>query len=215
MNPTTPVRLLLVDDHTMLRQSLRRSLEDKGIVVVAEAGDGAEAVTLTAQHLPDVVLMDVSMPGTNGVSALKKIKKNHPGVAVVMLTMHADSDLLVKAIRGGAAGYLVKDCEMHEVVDTIVKVAAGEVAVNAELAGSMLKEARGELPPEKQIITQREAEILQHIAEGCSTAEVAERLFISSKTVKNHLVAVFQKLDASDRTQAVIRAVKMGIVHLD
>jgi DNA-binding NarL/FixJ family response regulator len=210
-------RVLLADDHTMLRQSLRRALTEHGLEVVGEAGDGDEAAHLAIDLQPDVVLMDVSMPVLDGVEATRVIRDRAPAVQVVILTMHADKGVLDRAIRAGAVGYLVKDCTMEEVVRTVQQAAAGETTLSPELAGAMLAEAA--LPmsgvPAESIITKREEEVLQLIAEGLSTTEVATQLFISVKTVKNHLASVYQKLDSRDRTQAVVRAVKMGIIRLE
>jgi DNA-binding NarL/FixJ family response regulator len=211
-------RLLLADDHRMLREGLRRSLEGQGFDVVAEAGDGEEAVRLAGEHRPDVVLMDVTMPNLGGVEAARAIRTSLPDVRVVMLTMHADDDVIASAIRAGADGYLVKDCSIEEVADVVTRVAAGETALTPALAASMLDEVKALATapaPQADPVTKREEEVLQLIADGCSTPEVAERLYISQKTVKNHLASIYQKLDARDRTQAVLRAVRMGIVRLD
>lgn len=211
------IRVLLADDHTMLRQSLGRALTEHGLEVVGEAGDGEEAARLASELLPDVVLMDVSMPVLDGVEATRAIRDQAPSVQVVILTMHADKGVLDRAIRAGAVGYLVKDCTIDEVVRTIGQAASGETALSPELAGAMLAEAvkplAGVAPD--SIISRREEEVLQLIAEGLSTTEVASRLYISVKTVKNHLASVYQKLDSRDRTQAVVRAVRMGIIRLD
>jgi two-component system, NarL family, response regulator DegU len=217
-----PVRLLLADDHTMLREGLRRSMENEGFDVVGEAADGEEAVQLAGELRPDVVLMDVSMPVLDGVEATREIKQRTPDVQVVMLTMHADQDVVVRAIRAGAVGYLVKDCSMEEVARTVNLAASGETALSTELAATMLAEVRRTQPEDnapapagdEQVISKREVEVLQLIAEGASTTEVAEQLFISVKTVKNHLASIYQKLDSRDRTQAVVRAVRMGIIRL-
>ena len=214
-----PVRLLLADDHRMLRESLRRSMEDNGFDVVGEAPDGAEAVRLAEELRPDVILMDVTMPVLDGVEATRQVRDRVPGTQVVILTMHADREVLVDAIRAGAAGYLVKDCSTEEVVDTVRKAAAGETALSPELAASMLGEVRELVRREEAgaepIISKREEEVLQLIADGLSTTEVAAKLYISVKTVKNHLASIYQKLDTRDRTQAVLQAVRMGIVRLD
>jgi DNA-binding NarL/FixJ family response regulator len=210
-------RVLLADDHTMLRQSLRRALTENGLDVVGEAGDGEAAARLAIDLQPDVVLMDVSMPVLDGVEATRVIRDRAPAVQVVILTMHADKGVLDRALRAGAVGYLVKDCTMEEVVRTVQQAASGETTLSAELAGAMLAEAVQPMAdvPAESIITRREEEVLQLIAEGLSTTEVATRLFISVKTVKNHLASVYQKLDSRDRTQAVVRAVKMGIIRLE
>jgi two-component system response regulator DegU len=212
-----PIRLLLADDHKMLREGLRRSMVERGFDVIGEARDGAEAVELSASLRPDVILMDVSMPEIDGVEATRQIRERQPDVRIVMLTMHADQDVLADAIRAGANGYLVKDCSTDEIASAIETVAGGETALSPRLAASMLAEVRRQEDQAEQtrIITKREEEVLQHIADGCSTPEVAERLYISQKTVKNHLASIYQKLDARDRTQAVLQAVRMGIVTLN
>ncbi len=211
------IRLMLADDHKMLREGLRRSMAERGFEIVGEARDGGEAVDLAAALRPDVILMDVSMPDIDGVEATRQIKERLPEVRVVMLTMHADQDVLTEAIRAGANGYLVKDCSTDEIASAIETVALGETALSPRLAASMLAEVRRQenQVDTHRIITKREEEVLQHIADGCSTPEVAEKLYISQKTVKNHLASIYQKLDARDRTQAVLQAVRMGIVTLD
>ena len=212
------IRLLLADDHPMLREGLRRSMVDEGFDVVGEADNGEDAVRLAADLQPDVVLMDVSMPEMDGVEATRIIRATGTATQVIMLTMHADSDVLADAIRAGASGYLVKDCSTDEVAEAVRMAAKGDTALSPQLAATMLDEVRRLEAPnpaeEDRLITKREEEVLQHIADGCSTPEVAERLYISQKTVKNHLASIYQKLDARDRTQAVLQAVRMGIIHL-
>jgi two-component system response regulator DegU len=212
------LRLILVDDHKMLREGLRRSLEELGFAVIAEAGDGEEGVRLAAAMRPDVMLMDVSMSEMDGVEATRQIVERNPNAKVVMLTMHADRDVVDRALKAGAVGYLTKDCSIDEVAEAVRMAANGETALSPALAAGFLAEARkldsGAERDEDRIITRREEEVLQLIADGCSTPEVAAKLYISQKTVKNHLASIYQKLDARDRTQGVLAAVRMGIVHL-
>ena len=212
------IRVLLADDHRMLREGLRRSLADEGFDVVGEADNGEQAVRLVGELSPDVVLMDVSMPEMDGVEATRQIREAGSTSRVLMLTMHADKDVLADAIRAGASGYLVKDCSTEEVAEAIRMAANGDTDLSPLLAASMLDEVRRLEAPtpgeEQHVITKREEEVLQRIADGCSTSEVAAQLYISQKTVKNHLASIYQKLDARDRTQAVLQAVRMGIVHL-
>ncbi|MCB1247894.1 MAG: response regulator transcription factor [Acidimicrobiales bacterium] len=212
------IRLMLADDHRMLREGLRRSMTDQGFDIVGEARDGDEAIRLAEELEPDVILMDVTMPEVDGVEATRQIKIDLPQIKIVMLTMHADQEVLAAAIRAGASGYLVKDCSTDEIANAVRMAFSGETALSPQLAASMLDEVRKLDQPsaeEDRIITKREEEVLQLIADGLSTPEVAEQLFISQKTVKNHLASIYQKLDARDRTQAVLQAVRMGIVHLD
>ena len=214
-----PIRLMLADDHRMLREGLGRSLREEGFDIVGEASDGEEAVRLAGELAPDVVLMDVTMPDVDGVEATRRINRDLPGIRVVMLTMHADESVIAEALRAGAVGYLVKDCSIDEIADAVRMAASDEASLSPELANAMLDEVR-RIDPQpaeedsEQVVTKREVEVLQLIADGCSTPEVAERLFISQKTVKNHLASIYHKLDARDRTQAVLQAVRMGIVRL-
>jgi two-component system response regulator DegU len=212
------IRLMLVDDHRMLRQGLRRSLEEEGFYVVGEASDGDEAVRLVPAAKPDVILMDVSMPDMDGIEATRRILQTDPDKRVVMLTMHADKDLIDAAIKAGAVGYLTKDCSTDEVIDAVRMAANGETALSPQLAKTMLSEVRKidekAAREEDRLVTKREEEVLQLIADGCSTPEVAQKLYISQKTVKNHLASIYEKLNARDRTQAVLLAVRMGIVKL-
>ena len=214
-----PIRLMIVDDHQMLREGLRRSMSEIGFDVIGEASDGDEAVTRATAQRPDVILMDVTMPRMDGVEACRQVKDALPDTHIVMLTMHADQSVLADAIRAGASGYLVKDCSTDEIADAVKIAAAGQTALSPQLAATMLDEVRRmeeqERAQENRLITKREEEVLQMIADGCSTTEVAEGLYISQKTVKNHLASIYQKLDARDRTQAVLQAERMGIVSLE
>jgi len=205
------IRLLLADDHTMVRQSMRRAMEEDGFVVVGEARDGQEAVQLAAELMPDVVLMDVSMPVLDGIEATRQLRAREGAAQVVMLTMHADADVVRRALAAGAVGYLTKDCEISEVSEAVRLAASGDGAVSPSLAAAILREHAAAQP----IVSAREAEVLQLIAEGASPPEVAAQLFISVKTVKNHLSSIYEKLDARDRTQAVLKGLRMGIIRLD
>jgi two-component system, NarL family, response regulator DegU len=214
------VRLMLVDDHKALRQGLRRSLEEEeGFSIVGEAADGDEAVRMAPVVQPDLILRDVSMPDMDGVEATRRILQADPSRRVVMLTMHVDKDIIESAIKAGAVGYLTKDCSIDEIIEAVKMAANGETALSPQLAQTMLAEVRKIDAPtirdEDRLITKREEEVLQLIADGCSTPEVAQKLYISQKTVKNHLASIYEKLDARDRTQAVLTAVRMGIIRLN
>lgn len=212
-------RVLLADDHQMLRQAVRRALEDSGHTVVGEAADGSEAVELTAALQPEVVLMDVSMPVLDGIEATRRIAATGSSARILVLTMHDEDALRARAIRAGAAGFLTKDCELREVVDAVRAVASGEVLVSPDIAQAMLAQfpeepVANEVVDNNGPLTRREKEVLQSVADGHSTTEIGRELFISVKTVKNHLASIYAKLDARDRTQAVISGVRLGIVHL-
>jgi DNA-binding NarL/FixJ family response regulator len=210
---SSSVRVLLVDDHQLLRQALRRALEEAGMDVVAEAGDGSEAVRLAAELNPDVIVMDVSMPVLDGVEATRRIHEASPDLPIVVLTMHGEDAQRRQALESGATGFLTKDVSMQDVVRTVHQ-AAGGTTLSPELASTILSELRTADVRTGSPLTPREEEVLQLIADGLSTTEVAERLFISGKTVKNHLASIYEKLDARDRTQAVLAAVRIGIIRL-
>jgi len=205
---TVHPRLLLVDDHTLLRQGLRRAVEDAGFDVVGEAGNGEEAVRLAVELQPDLVLMDVSMPVLDGIEATRRLRQSTPEARVVMLTMHGEEETIAQALRAGAVAYLLKDCSSDQVAETLFAVHAG-ADLSADLARTLLAEAPA------TSLSQREIEVLQMFADGLSTVETGQRLFISAKTVKNHLASIYEKLDARDRTQAVLTAVRMGIIRLN
>jgi DNA-binding NarL/FixJ family response regulator len=175
------IRLLLADDHRMLREGLRRSMVDEGFDVIGEASDGLEAVKLSGELSPDVILMDVTMPEMDGVEAARRVHAAQPDVRVIMLTMHADADVVASAIRAGASGYLVKDCSTEEIAGAVRMAVSGDTALSPQLASSMLDELRKlEVPSDSEderVITRREEEVLQHIADGCSTPEVAAKLY--------------------------------------
>ena len=206
--------VMLVDDHTMLRQGLRRSLETEGIPVVAEASNGEEAIKLALDAKPSVVLMDVSMPQIDGIEATRRIMQADARQRVVILTMHIDRDVIERAMKAGAVGYMTKDSTVKEVVLAVKLAANGDRILSPRLAEVMLQEAKNDSGP-VSLLSPREEELLQHIADGLATSEVAEKMYISQKTVKNHLASIYHKLDARDRTQAVLQAVRMGIVRLN
>jgi two-component system, NarL family, response regulator DegU len=215
--------VVIADDHQLLRQALRRALEDAGFKVVSEAADGEEAVRLVALDRPDVVVMDVTMPVLDGIEATRRIHAATGDTRVLVLTMHDEDALRVKALRAGAVGFLTKDCAMQEVVETVRRVADGDTVFSPEIAAAMMAEfplnaervTNGHEPDVVESpLTKREREILQLVADGHSTAEIARSLFISAKTVKNHLASIYAKLDSRDRTQAVLSGMRLGIVQL-
>jgi DNA-binding NarL/FixJ family response regulator len=210
---TVAVQTMLVEDHIVLREGLRRSLEANGVAVVAEVGDGNEVVTAARQCQPDVVLMDLSLPGQDGIAAPQQLKNHLPDVPVIILTMFADEDTIRAAFAAGAVGYLVKDCSTAEMVATVTTAALRSGQLRGGLANVFL---RGGLRTEgpNAVLTRREVEVLQMLANGVSSGDVATKLFISGKTVKNHLAHIYSKLGATSRTQAVAKAVRLGIVRI-
>jgi two-component system, NarL family, response regulator DegU len=216
------VRVLIADDHTMVREGLRWALEHAGVDVVGEAADGEEAVDMAEQHRPDVVLMDLSLPVLSGVAATKRIGTLVPGTSVLVLSMLSDETAVSSALGAGAAGYLVKDCTTSEIVDAVTRVARGERVLAPSVTTvpntgtpNSTEPARPVLGSTRPLISKREEEVLRLMATGVSIPEAARRLFISVKTVKNHLSSIYQKLDSHDRAQAVLKAMRMGLIRMD
>lgn len=205
-----PISVMLVDDHIMLRQGLRRSLEHEGLDVVAEASGGAEAVRLALSTRPDVVLMDVTMPDVDGIEATRQLMRADARQRVVMLTMHVDRDVVERSVKAGAVGYVTKDSSVHEVVMAVRMAADGNRIVSPRVA----KAIEADPSSADAALSPREQEVLQYLADGLSSAEVADRMCISRKTVKNHLASIYDKLGTHDKTQAVVTAVRQGIVNL-
>jgi DNA-binding NarL/FixJ family response regulator len=209
-------RVLLVDDHRLVREGLRRTLEEAGYEVVGEARDGVEGLELAEQLRPHVVLMDVSMPVLDGLTATRRLRTRAPDAKVVILTMHADAELVERARSAGAAGYLVKDASGDELVEAVRRAASGQHVVGTGLTAP----APAELPVDTERLddapglTPREVQILQMLADGCSPHEVAERLVISPKTVRNHLTKVYDKLGVNSRSQAIVEALRHGMIDL-
>jgi len=215
-----PVRILIADDHNLFRKGLGQILEmEPGFTVVAEVGTGDEALERALVLRPDVVVLDVSMPG-GGLEACARIKAAAPGMGIVILTMHEDQEYLMRAIKAGANSYLLKDMDPGDLTDAIRAAKDGRPYLHPKLAGLALMElARGDKPAAKSSddpgLTDRELEVLRLVGQGASNREIAERLFISEKTAKNHLTHIFEKLGVSDRTQAALYAVRQGLVQLN
>jgi len=221
------IRLLLADDHRMVREGIKRGLVDHGFDVVGEATDGDEVVRMAREITPDIVLCPTNLPGQTGVDACRQIHAALPRTRIVMLAPHADVESFTHAMQAGANGYLVKANALSELATALRLCAAGETVIAPQMKSVMLGEAQrsrerasvgvaaGAGAKARGLITKREEEVLQLIADGCSTPEVASELYISQKTVKNHLASIYQKLDARDRTQAVLTAVRLGIVSLN
>lgn len=209
------MRVLLADDHQILRDGVRRGLEAAGEEVVGEADNGEEALELVRTTLPDIVIMDLSMPVLDGVTATRRITEEFPQVKVVVLTMHDDPPRTRAALEAGAIGYLSKGTSFADVLDTLRRVMAGEEVLSPQLAASMLEAAAdAEAEQSEELLSDRQTEILQMIADGLSTKQVARELGITQKTVHNHLNAIYRRLDTQSLTHAVLSAVRLGIIDL-
>jgi DNA-binding NarL/FixJ family response regulator len=205
---------MLVDDHHLLRQSLKRQLEDLGHEVVADVADGTSAISIALNKQPDIILMDISMAGGDGISACRAIMDADARQRIVMLTMHVETELIRKSFKAGAIGYLTKEATFDEVLKALQMACDGDVIISPEFAHALLDETDDMRAHQESILSEREMEVLQLLADGQSTPEIAGSMFISQKTVKNHLASIYEKIDARDRTHAVIRAVKMGIIKI-
>lgn len=214
------IRILVADDHTLFRKGLRSLLEHQtGLQVVGEAATGPEAVTLAAELVPDVVLMDIKMPSLSGIEATKQILQENPHIGVILVTMFDDAESVFSGMRAGARGYVLKGAEPHDLTHAIEAAYRGEVLLNPAIAAKLLHRFdRAGQPRQVGIpyeeLTPRELEVLSLVAEGLSNKEVAARLVLSEKTVKNRISNIFAKLQVNDRTQAVLHALKTGLVRL-
>jgi DNA-binding NarL/FixJ family response regulator len=206
-----PIRVLVADDHGVVREGLRTFLLlQDGIEVVGEAADGLEAVAAAQQLAPDVVLMDLVMPGIDGVEAMRRIRDHRPEARVIVLTSFTDDDKLLAAVRAGAAGYLLKTAQPQEVVRAIRAAHAGNAVLDPVPAGRLLQAlATGEHA--RQPLTPREREVLELLTRGLANKRIALELGVSEKTVKAHVGRILAKLGVSDRTQAALYAVREGL----
>jgi DNA-binding NarL/FixJ family response regulator len=223
--------ILIVDDHPLFRQGIRRLIEESGkFRVVAEAATGYEAIRLADIHQPHLILIDIQLPGVTGLKIARILKKQHPTSHIVIVSMHMDDERLFDAVRVGASAFLSKDIEAQELVDSIARVAAGEQLINAtvlsrpQLARKVLNEFRNlsgdsgrgarQNTSQQMPLSVREVEVLDCVAQGLSNKEIAEALFITEQTVKNHMTSVLRKLEVTDRVQAVLYAVKNGWIQI-
>ncbi len=209
--------VLLVDDHALVRQGVRAFLEtEPDIVVVAEATSGEEAVRLAAEYAPDVALMDLVMPGLDGVEATRRLTRASPRTRVIMLTSYHEDEHIVPVLRAGALSYLLKDVGPEDLVAAVRNAAAGEAVLHPRVASRVVRELRGEqrdaINPWHEL-SDREVEVLRLVAEGLGNAEIAARLVISEKTVKSHVSNILGKLQLADRTQATAYAWRQGFVR--
>ena len=215
----TPVRVLLAEDHWLVRASFKSLLTDfAGIEVVAEAGDGREALELIAQHRPDLVLMDISMPGLNGLEATRRIVKEHPGIKVIVLSMHAGEEYVLQALRAGASGYVLKGAAPGELELAIASVSRGERFLSPAISKQVIEVYLGRVAkPASSLeqLTPRQREILQLVAEGKSSKQIAQLLNASIKTIESHRASLMERLDIHDVAGLVRYAIRHGLVSAE
>ncbi|MCX7842954.1 MAG: response regulator transcription factor [Clostridia bacterium] len=208
------IKVLIADDHSMVRQGLKQILElEPDITVIAQASNGDESIRLARELKPDVILMDINMPGTNGIQAIKELKQDKHPYKIIVLTIHQDREYLFKTLQMGSEGYVLKDAEPIVLIEAIRSVHRGQSYIQPNMTGELIKEFNRVTLNEKDKnednnLTVRELEVLELIAEGMINKEIAKQLYISEKTVKNHVSNIFKKLNVSDRTQAAIYAFK-------
>jgi NarL family two-component system response regulator LiaR len=212
---TERITILIADDHPVVRQGLRTFLEVQDDVELAgEASDGAEAVELARQSLPDVVLMDLVMPGVDGIEATRRIRDLSPSTKVIVLTSFDDDERVFPAIKAGAAGYLMKDVPPAELAEAVRRVHRGEALVAPSVAAKLMQEVAGRKPAGANL-TERELDVLRLVARGLSNKLIARELVVSEKTVKTHVSNILAKLHLADRTQAALYAVRERLVGLE
>ncbi|AWB46245.1 DNA-binding response regulator [Paenibacillus sp. CAA11] len=231
------IKVLLADDHQLFREGLKRILNmEEDIEVVGECSDGSQVLDCCNRYEPEIVLMDINMPVLNGVDATKELREIKPDIKVIILSIHDDESYVFETLRKGATGYLLKDMEAESLINAIRSVAEGHAFIHPKVTGKLIQQLRrmeylnetGAIAEDGSIreagvkfvagddnpLTRREAEVLRLMAEGRSNKMIGEHLFISEKTVKNHVSSILQKMEVDDRTQAVINAIKFGWVRL-
>lgn len=222
-----PIKILIADDHALLRQGIKNVLElENDLVVIGEAADGDEAIVKAAELAPDILLLDINMPRNNGLEVTRRLRPTYPNIKVIILTIHDDENYVIEVIKAGAAGYLLKDVEPGMLVKAIRTVYEGESFIYPTLAKKLLGEMNRQEERKHEAakmlerrreerLTYREIEVLSLICQGMSNQSIAQKLYLSEKTVKNHLTNIFRKINVTDRTQAVLYALKHKIVELE
>lgn len=207
-------RILIADDHLIIRQGLRLILEtEEALDLVGEASDGAEALQLCAELRPDVVLMDLRMPGMDGITAIEKLRQSQPEIAVVILTTFNEDELMLRGIRAGAKGFLLKDTDRGTLFDTIRAAARGETLLKPEIMSRLLQAASAPAPSTNPFnLTEREKEVLAAVALGERSKEIAAKLHITERTVKAHLASIYQKMGVDSRAGAIAIAAQNGLL---
>lgn len=214
-----PIRVLIADDHVFYREGVRALLNNAPeVTVIGEASTGEGVIARAAELLPDVILMDLKMPGMNGIDATRRIHETHPQVGVLVITMFDDDDSVFAAMRAGARGYLLKDADKDELIRAITAVARGEAIFSPAIAGRMMNYFSRSLNPDQPArkddfpdLTEREQEILELIAQGFNNSTIANRLALSIKTVQNYVSSILNKLQVVDRYEAIVRAREKGL----
>jgi NarL family two-component system response regulator LiaR len=218
---STKTKIVLVDDHPLLRQALKDVLQkETSFEIIGEAADGEEAVKLASELMPDVVIMDISMPNLDGLQATRQIKGKYPYLAVLVLTVHTDDECILEILKAGAAGYLIKSAFGDEVIHAVRAVATGDMVLSAPIGERLLKQAarfptRPVLLEAGEKLSARELEVLKLTARGLSNKHMASTLNIKERTVKGHLADIFSKLRVASRTEAVIAGLQAGFLSLD
>jgi len=230
-----PIKILLADDHQLFREGLKRILNmESDLEVIGECGDGIQVLEFCNHTLPDIVLMDINMPIETGVVTTERLRDIFPAVKVIILSIHDDESYVFESLRKGATGYLLKDMGAEALINAIRAVSQGYSYIHPKVTGKLINQLRRMtyldeigvathqtidigatyIPLEESPLTRREAEVLRLMAEGKSNKMIGEHLFISEKTVKNHVSSILQKMEVDDRTQAVINSIKIGWVTL-
>jgi two-component system, NarL family, response regulator NreC len=214
-----PIRILLADDHTVVRKGLRLLLESQpGFTVVADAADGRDAIALAERHAPDVVVMDVAMPGLNGIEAARQISAKLPHTAIVFLSMHSDESYVLKALKSGARGYLLKDSAEQDLINAVIAVSEGKAFFSPAISRMLMEDYLRQMRDRKvedsyELLTTREREVLQLLAEGRSNKEVASVLNLSLYTVETHRANILQKLNLHNQAELILYAVRKGVIR--
>jgi DNA-binding NarL/FixJ family response regulator len=221
-NLMKPIRVLLADDHKLVRAGIKSLLENsEGVTVVGEAGNGRDAIKLAGKLKPDMVFLDIAMPELNGLQAAERIKKNYPEVEIIILSMHLDEEYVVQALKAGASGYILKDSAPNELRLALDTIMEGKIYISPsiprEMVDDYMKRLKAVSSPEevitsKEKLSSRQKEVLQLIAEGNSTREIAEKLFISIKTVETHRSQIMKNLEIKDIPGLVKYAIKKGLI---
>jgi NarL family two-component system response regulator LiaR len=213
------LRVLIADDHPLVREALRQALDDEeDMEIVAEAAEGEEAVKLASELKPDVAVMDIIMPKLNGIEATRKIKEIAPDIAILILTAYDDDEYVLGLLDAGAAGYLLKSARGRDLVGAIRAIRSGESVLHPKIIAKLLKRATMAPTDEHKtsgLLSERESEILKLVTSGMSNKEIAEKLFLSQRTIKAHLTNIFNKLNVASRSEAIVKGLQWGLVTLE